>query len=288
MDYSILIWIFVLWTIFGSFWSVVLTRFSDTINWDIFKSFLFGQSKCPKCSHVLKIKNLVPILSYIWQKWKCQYCGEKISLVYPVLEILSGLIFVLTYIISAHFWNLWNIEIFFWMIVNRGFLILIFQDFSRYELHFFAWIIVLAVSLFFQFFWFIWDYKRAFWGSIFFGVIYYLIYFLSNKYTKLKYNKSGWWFGIGDVYFAFLVWTLISFVFEYNWLIPGISDLLIFVLLFVIVSGLLGLIYGIVMFFFKKSDKNFMKFRIPFIPSMICAFWILLLFGKYFYKLLFF
>lgn len=288
MDHLILIWIFILWTIFGSFWSVVLTRFSDTINWNIFRSFLFGQSKCPKCSHVLKTKNLVPILSYVWQKWKCQYCGDKISLVYPMLEILSGLIFVLTYIISTHWWNLWNLEIFFWMIVNRWFLILIFQDFFRYELHFFAWIIVLAVSLFFQFFWFIWDYKWAFLGSVFFGLIYYLIYFLSNKYTKLKYNKPDWGFGIGDVYFAFLVWTLISFVFEYNWLIAGISDLLIFILLFVIVSGLLGLIYGIVMFFFKKNDKNFMNFRIPFIPSMICAFWILLLFGKYFYKLLFF
>lgn len=288
MDYPILIWLFILWTIFGSFGSVVLTRFSEEISRDIFKSFLFGKSKCPKCNHTLGAKNLVPIISYLWQGWKCQYCGKKISFVYPLLEILSGLVFVLTYLIGSHGGNLWNTEILFWIIINRWFLLLIFQDFLHYELHFFAWTIILAVSLFFQFFWLAWDYKWAFFGSVFFGVVYYLIYFLSNKYAALRYNKPDSGFGIWDVYFAFLVWTLISFIFQYTWLWASFSNIFIFILLFIIISSFVGLVYWLVVYLLDWNKWNFMKFRIPFIPSMILALWILLLFGEYFYKLLFF
>lgn len=288
MNYPILIWLFILWMIFGSFGSVVLTRFSEEISWDTLKSFLFGKSKCPKCHNILGARNLIPIISYVWQKWKCQYCGKKISFVYPLLEILSGLVFVLTYLIGSYWWNLWNTEILFWMIINRWFLLLIFQDFLHYELHFFAWTIILAVSLFFQFFWLAWDYKWAFFGSVFFGVIYYLIYFLSNKYAALRYDKPDWWFGIWDVYFAFFVWTLISFVFQYTSLTASFPNIFVFILLFVIVSSLVGLIYWLFAYVLKTDKWGFMKLRIPFIPSMIFALWTLLLFGEYLYKLLFF
>ncbi len=289
MEYLILIILFIVWTIFWSFGSVVLTRFSDNISWATFRDFLFGRSKCPNCNNILKAKNLIPFFSYILQKWKCEYCSQKISVMYPLLELLSGLFFVLTYFLWIQFWHLGTMEILFRLVVNRWFLLLIFWDFMHYELHFVVRIFLLFVGLFSQFFGFMGSYKWAFFGSLIFWWFFYLIYLASNRYVKLKYDKSGWWFGMWDVFLAFLVWTLVPFVFVYNGLFINFSDIFVFIFLFVMSSSVIGLIYGAISFMMKKSTKKeFMTFRIPFVPSMIFAFWILLFFWKTFYTLLFF
>lgn len=288
MEYLVLVFLFILWSIFWSFGSVILFRFSDNISWKTFKGFLFGRSECPNCHNKLKAKNLIPFLSYIFQKWKCEYCGKKISIMYPLLELFSGLVFVLTYFLWFKLWHLWYGEILFRIIINRWFLLLLFWDFLHYELHFVSRIFLLAVGLFVQFFWFIGDYKWAFIGSLIFGWVFYLIYLLSNRYIKLKYNKSEGWFWMWDVFFAFLIWILIPFILSYNNLSISISDVFIFLFIFVMASSLIGLVYGLLSFSFQwSSEKGFMKFRIPFLPSMIFAFWLLLFFWKYFYTLLF-
>src|SRR3989344_7756580 len=78
--------LFVLGTIVGSFLNVVALR------WD-HKNF-GGRSKCPHCSNTLRWFNLIPVLSFIFQRGKCRNCGAKISYQYPIIEILTGLIFV--------------------------------------------------------------------------------------------------------------------------------------------------------------------------------------------------
>lgn len=289
MEYLIFVFLFIIGSIFGSFWSVVLTRFGETISRNIFKDFLFGRSECPNCHNTLKVKNLIPFFSYIFQWWKCAYCNKKISIMYPLLELFSGLIFVVTYLIWIKLGNLWYGEIVFRIMLNRGLLLLLFRDFLRYELHFIVWIFLLIVSLLPQFFWLIGDYKLAFIWSLMFGWVFYLIYFFSNRYVKLKYNKKEGWFWMWDVFFAFFVWTVISFVFSYNNLAVSFSDLFVSLFFFVMTSSLIWLVYGFIDYTLKKwNKKEFMQFRIPFLPSMIIAFWILLFLGKYFYKLLFF
>mgnify|MGYP001806343517 CR=1 FL=1 len=289
MEYLIFVFLFIVGSIFGSFWSVVLTRFGENISRKTFKDFLFGRSECPNCHNTLKAKNLIPFFSYIFQWWKCEYCNKKISIMYPLLELFSGLIFVVTYLVWLKLGNLWYGEIVFRIMLNRWLLLLLFWDFLRYELHFIVWIFLLVVSLLPQFFWVIGDYKWAFVWSLIFGWAFYLIYFFSNRYVKLKYNKKEGWFWMWDVFFAFFVWTVISFVLSYNNLSTTFSDLFVFLFLFVMTSSLIWLVYGLVDFAFKRGNKKeFMQFRIPFLPSMIIAFWILLFFGKYFYTLLFF
>jgi len=53
-----------------------------------------GRSICPACSHTLSFLDLVPVFSYIFLKGKCRYCGEKISIRYPIVEMLNGLLYV--------------------------------------------------------------------------------------------------------------------------------------------------------------------------------------------------
>ncbi|WP_440682453.1 prepilin peptidase [Cysteiniphilum halobium] len=54
------------------------------------------QSACPKCNNRLKPWHNIPILSFVFLRGKCSFCHAKISLIYPIVELLSGLLVFLT------------------------------------------------------------------------------------------------------------------------------------------------------------------------------------------------
>ena len=54
-----------------------------------------GRSFCPSCSHTLAWYDLIPLLSYILLKGRCRYCKAKISFQYPLVELATGILFVL-------------------------------------------------------------------------------------------------------------------------------------------------------------------------------------------------
>jgi leader peptidase (prepilin peptidase)/N-methyltransferase len=57
-----------------------------------------GRSMCPKCHHELSAKDLVPVFSWLLLKGKCRYCHEAISAQYPLVELITALLFVASYI----------------------------------------------------------------------------------------------------------------------------------------------------------------------------------------------
>ncbi|KUP06971.1 prepilin peptidase [Bacillus coahuilensis m2-6] len=79
-------------TIFGSFYNVVGLRIP------VGQSIVRPRSSCPTCSHELTAKELIPVLSYVIQGGKCRQCQAGISLFYPIMELLTGLLFLVTYI----------------------------------------------------------------------------------------------------------------------------------------------------------------------------------------------
>lgn len=81
--------IFVIGTLFGSFFTLAIYRIP------LKQNILFGRSYCPKCNHKLSFWDLIPILSYIFLNGKCRYCKEKIRPRYLLLELFSGLTFLL-------------------------------------------------------------------------------------------------------------------------------------------------------------------------------------------------
>jgi len=76
----------------GSFINVITIRFQPDKNIPFIK-LVSGRSRCNFCKHQLKWYDLIPIFSFIFLKGKCRYCGKKISSQYPIVEILTGVIF---------------------------------------------------------------------------------------------------------------------------------------------------------------------------------------------------
>lgn len=72
----------------GSFLNVVINRLWSG------KTFR-GRSECPHCQHSLAIKDLVPVLSFVFLKGKCRYCTGPISWQYPAVELGTALSFLL-------------------------------------------------------------------------------------------------------------------------------------------------------------------------------------------------
>ncbi|PSO43558.1 hypothetical protein BRC20_01210 [Candidatus Saccharibacteria bacterium QS_8_54_8] len=60
-------------------------------------SVLRGRSACPDCGHTLGIKDLVPVLSWLWLHGRCRYCHNPISVQYPVVEIITATAFLLSF-----------------------------------------------------------------------------------------------------------------------------------------------------------------------------------------------
>ena len=83
---------FIIGVCFGSFYNVVGTRLPEN------KSIIYPGSHCPKCNHKLRFYELIPIISYIIQRGRCNKCKERIGLIDPFFELLSGILFCLCYL----------------------------------------------------------------------------------------------------------------------------------------------------------------------------------------------
>ena len=80
---------FALGTVLGSFYTLAVYRIP------LKQDITHTRSYCPKCNHKLNFLDLIPVLSYIFLGGKCRYCKNKIRPRYIILEILSGIVFLL-------------------------------------------------------------------------------------------------------------------------------------------------------------------------------------------------
>lgn len=89
MDYILYLLIFCIGTVFGSFFTLAVYRIP------LRKDITHTRSYCPNCNHKLSFWDMIPILSYIFLGGKCRYCKKTIRPRYLLLEVLSGVVFVL-------------------------------------------------------------------------------------------------------------------------------------------------------------------------------------------------
>ena len=83
--------VFVTGLCIGSFLNVVILRTLSE------ESIVFPASKCPKCQTPLKWWHNIPVISYICLRGKCAFCKEHISIQYPIVELLTGILYTLLF-----------------------------------------------------------------------------------------------------------------------------------------------------------------------------------------------
>jgi len=77
---------------FGSFLNVCISRWPDGL------SVVRPRSRCPKCGHQITAIENIPIFSWIALRGRCRGCGSPISFQYPLVEIIVGLVWLLSYL----------------------------------------------------------------------------------------------------------------------------------------------------------------------------------------------
>lgn len=90
MDIIFFLVTFIFGTFIGSFLNVVILRMNTGRG-------LGGRSHCMSCGKVLGAHELIPVWSYVIQGGKCRSCKSRLSLQYPIVEALSGLVSALIF-----------------------------------------------------------------------------------------------------------------------------------------------------------------------------------------------
>jgi len=86
------LYVFVVGAAIGSFLNVCIGRWPEGL------SVVKPRSRCPKCGHQIKATENVPILSWILLRGKCSGCRERISIQYPMVELLVALLWLAAYL----------------------------------------------------------------------------------------------------------------------------------------------------------------------------------------------
>ena len=148
MENFFYICLFIFWTLFWSFASVLIYRLNSGEKW-----IMNWRSHCPKCNNTLWSLELIPVFSWLKNLWKCHYCKEKVSSIYPFLELSTWILFALIwYFLIDH--NLiyalnWFeiIKLLFWLSIWFITILYVFYDLLFLEIH--EWIMLSWVAIMF-------------------------------------------------------------------------------------------------------------------------------------------
>jgi leader peptidase (prepilin peptidase)/N-methyltransferase len=117
------IFVFIVGIVIGSFLNVCISRIPEN------KSLLSLRNHCPKCKHKFNILEHISILGYIINNRKCRYCGERVSIQNPIVELLTAFIFLFLYNKFE-----FNISFFEYAILSSLLITMTFIDLERQEI----------------------------------------------------------------------------------------------------------------------------------------------------------
>lgn len=254
MTFILTIIFFILGLIIGSFLNVVIFRFNTE------RSF-GGRSGCMTCQNKLCWYELIPLISFFALKGRCRNCKTKISIQYPIVELIAGLIFAGLFLKFQ--------DIFF---INT----LVFSISYAYYATMFSILLVIAVydlkhkiipdrlSLIFGVITFIGLFFFA--NYLFYPHIPSILEFLSGILLALPFAllwlvSKGTWMGLGDAKLALGLGWLLGF----SGILSG-----------AVVAFWSGAIVGLFLIIFSK--KHGMKTEIPFAPFLVLGVLIAFLF----------
>ncbi len=247
---------FIFGAFIGSFLNCVIYRLENK------QSFLKGRSFCPECKHKLYFFDLIPIFSFIFLKGKCRYCGKKISIQYPLVEIITGLLFLL--ILNFQFGDseflilnvLTSIRFLYLLIASSLLIIVFIYDLKHYIIPDKVIYPLIGITFFYQLIYNFQAIDFNFWSfllSAFGAASFFFFIWLFSK---------GKCMGFGDVNLAFFMGLFLGW--------PNI-------LVALFSAFLIGAIIGIGLIILGKKK---LKSQVPFGPFLIIGTFIALFWGQ--------
>ena len=208
-------------------------------------------SACPNCGHKLHFWENIPVISYLFLKAKCSSCGTKISIQYPVVELLTGISSLIVADTFGVTLQTLAALCFTWVLIA-----LTLIDLKKQLLPDNITLPLLWFGLFISFFEVFTDLKSSLIGAMAGYLILWSVYHLFKLITK----KDGMGFGDFKLLAALGAWTGFTYL-------PQI----------VLVSSVVGSIIGITMLITGRTKQ---QQPIPFGPYLAIAGWIALLWGE--------
>jgi prepilin signal peptidase PulO-like enzyme (type II secretory pathway) len=255
--------LFILGIVVGSFLKVTIDRSV------LGESFIAGRSRCPECKTTIAWYDNIPLFSYIVLRGRCRHCKFAIPLSYPVVEFVTGALFVWWFLMGFAFFRLAEhpftvMQPVFWLVVGVLFVVIFFADALYFIIPDGAVILLLLMSASYRL-GLGWLGKMQMvdvWWAFGAGIGYAAILAFLHVITK------GKGMGLGDVKLALPLGLLLG---------PR-KALLAFAL-----ATWIGAIVGIVMIAVQRKS---LKHVIPFGPFMIIGTMIALLWGEELMRLL--
>ena len=208
-------------------------------------------SSCPNCHHKITVFENIPVLSYLFLKGRCSECKTGISIRYPLIELLCG---VLTLIVVLHFGL--TLQALFALLLTWNLIALSGIDFDHQYLPDSLTLPFIWLGLFLNSFNLYTDLNSAVIGAIAGYLSLWSIYHLFKLITK----KEGMGFGDFKLLAVFGAW--------FGW-----QSLAAIIML----SSIAGAIIGIGLIIFKNQSLGK---KIPFGPYLAIAGWIFMLWGE--------
>ena len=240
----------------GSFLNVVIFRLENG------EKIVNDRSRCLRCKHTLVWYDLVPVLSFIFLKGKCRYCGKKISWQYPLVEIGTGILFVMALNFQFSIFNFQFLTAALYSLLITSSLIVIFvYDLKHYiipdKVIYPAIIVALGFNLFSNFY----NLQFTIYNSLFLNNIF-AAFIASLFFLSIVVITKGKGMGGGDIKLAFLMGLILGW------------PVIIFSVFFAFISGSVVGVYLII------AGKKKMKSMIPFGPFLIFGTFIGMFWGK--------
>ena len=202
METVYIVLVFIYGLMLGSFYNVVGYRIPNNL------SIIHPGSFCPKCNHKLKWYELIPVFSFIIQGGKCRKCKSKISLFYPLIELSTGILFVISYMTFG-----FSLEFVIAILISSFLVIVIISDFSYLIIPDEVTIFFSIASLVLQLI--IGGYELAISSCIYGLFLFFIMYSVMLIGNKLMKEES---LGGGDVKLMFFVGTALNSMNPVNFL----------------------------------------------------------------------
>ena len=185
----IIVYMFIIGAVLGSFYMVVGDRLSNN------ESIVVPRSHCSKCNYILSWYELIPIVSYIIQRGKCKNCHTKLSISYMLIEILSGTLFALSYYLYG-----FNYEFFMSIIISSLLIIIYVSDFKYLIINDEPLIIAITLSIITNFV-FLGTIKGLY--LIISGLVMFIFMYLVKLFGDKAFKRES--LGGGDIKLAFFI-----------------------------------------------------------------------------------